>query len=104
MLNDTERELFENLYFERSVPIREKYDAELKRIDFLDDINKHALYFKIIREYAREDIDARVSAFIGTYERVGKYPNEVDFETFADELIKKAHRFKELLSRRYVGP
>lgn len=103
-LNDTEIELFGNLYLEKSVPIREKYEAELKRIDSLDDINKHPFYFNVIKEFAREDINARVAAYIETYERVSKYPDEADFEGFADELKKMADRFTDLLARRYSGP
>jgi|GEM_PF-2905267 len=103
-LNDVERELFESLYFEESVPIREKYQAELRRIDFEDDINKHASYFKVITEYARSDIDARVSACVEAYNRLGKYPDDLDFGAIADELMKRADRFKELFARHYRRP
>lgn len=77
-LNDTERELFENLYFEESAPIRQKLDADLKRLDSLDDVNKHADYFKVLKESAGEDIDVRVSTYIETHKRGGKYPDEAD--------------------------
>lgn len=84
--NNNEREYFDSLYWEKSLPIREKYDAALKKLDYVDDINKHPFYLKEIREFAREDIGALVSSYIEVYERVGKTLDETDFEGFVDEL------------------
>jgi TIR domain-containing protein len=102
--SDIEREFFDNLYWEKSQPIRDKYDAALKELDYVNDINKHPFYLNEIREFAREDIGALVRAYIEVYERVGKSPDEADFEAFVDELKGLIPRFQEYFASRFRGP
>lgn len=102
--NDAEREFFDSLYWEKSHPIREKYDSALKKLDYVNDINKHSLYLEKIKEFAREEISALVKSYIEVYERVGRTPDETDFEAFVDELKSLVPRFQEYFARRYRGP
>jgi len=102
--NDTEREFFDSLYWEKSLPIRDKYDAALTKLDFVNDSNKHPFYLKEIKDFAREDIGALVRAYIEVYERLGKSPDEADFEAFADELKGLVPRFQDYFASRYRGP
>jgi hypothetical protein len=103
-LNKDETELFEHLCYEKQAPIEEKYHAELERIDHIADINKHPQYLKAIKDFAREMIDARVSAYIETYKQAEKYPTEEDFGTFGHELKEIAIGFKDIFARRYNRP
>ncbi len=52
-LDDVERDLFDALYFERSLPIREKYEADLKKIDY----QKHLDYLDTLKKFACEEDD-----------------------------------------------
>ncbi len=101
--NDSERDFFDSLYWEKSLPIRDKYDAELKKLDYLNEINKHPFYLKEIKEFAREDIGALVRAYIEVYKRAGRSPDEADFEAFADELKGLIPRFQDYFASRYRG-
>lgn len=103
LFDNDERELFDSLYWEKSQPIREKYDAALKKLDYVNDINKHPFYLKEIREFAREDIAALVTSYIDVCERVGKSPDEADFEAFIHELKCLVPRFQDYFARRYRG-
>lgn len=62
--SDNERELFDNLYRVKSQPIRDRYNAELKKLHSVNGTNKHSLYLKVIKEFAREDIAAIVGAYL----------------------------------------
>lgn len=92
-LSDTERNLFEDLYFEKSLPIRERYEGELKKLDYSNDTNRYSLHLSVIKDYAKAEMNAQVEALINVLQRVGRHPDEEDFETFAANLAGMKNRF-----------
>ncbi len=97
------RNLFDDLYWQKSQPIRGKYDAALTTLDYRNETNKHPLYLQVIKEFAREDFAALVSSYIEVHKRIGSSPDEEDFEAFADELKGIIPRFKDYFASRHRG-
>lgn len=80
MLDKTEREYFESLVWEKINSIRERHFAELDKINPLNNPgNSPAPYTHTIRRFKKELAEARIQAYIETYKRVGRYPDEGEF-------------------------
>lgn len=103
-LTRDENQLFEALFLERRARIDERFQQELAAIDATGDLNRHGPLFNTIETYAHEVLGCRVDAYMETFQRVGKYATQEDFDTFATELGQIAHRFLDHLKRRYASP
>lgn len=86
MLNKTERDYFESLSWEKADPIRERHFAELAKISPERGVSL-APYTNAIKKFKKELADARVQAFIETFRRINRYPDDIDFREFAKELV-----------------
>ncbi len=103
-LNSDETNYFEDLYWQRSQPIRQRFEAELRKVDDSTEVNKSPDYLNLIKEYAQADIEVRVTAHADTYRRFAKYPTEQDFSAFIDQLKRETvPRFTLEYSERYTG-
>jgi hypothetical protein len=104
MLNTTERAYFESLCWEKINPIRERHDAELRKINGTRGMgNSPAPYTHEIRRFKKELAEAHIKAYIETYQRIGRYPAESEFEEFADELFRIVDNKGNNLPRNFKG-
>src|SRR6266404_6037548 len=105
MLNDTEKAYFESLNWEKIKAIRVKYATALQRINALPNTGRSAApYSHAVEEFRKGLAEARVQAYIETYRKVGRYPDEGDLKEFADELLKIIDDRGNNLPRHLRGP
>jgi hypothetical protein len=102
-LTNKQNAYFESLALERRGMIDDKFHAESYNFGGFDKNIWHQLFLQRIKDYARETIDSRVTTYIETFRRYGKYPDENDVKTFSDEARKYALDKKELFPKYCRG-
>jgi hypothetical protein len=105
MLDKTEKAYFESLCWEKINPIREIHQSVIQKINPITNPgNSPAPYTTEIRRFKREIAEARIQAFIETYKKIGRYPEEGEFEEFGNELLGIVDKKGENLPRHLKGP
>jgi TIR domain-containing protein/HEAT repeat protein len=88
MLDKTEKAYFDSLCWEKINPIREIHQSVIQKINPITNPgNSPAPYTHEIRRFKKEIAEARIKAYIETYQKVGRYPDESEFEEFGKELL-----------------
>jgi hypothetical protein len=88
MLDKTEKAYFESLCWEKINPIREIHQSVIQKINPITNPgNSPDPYTHEIRRFKKEIAEARIQAYIETYQKVGRYPDESEFEEFGKELL-----------------
>lgn len=104
MLNEAERKYFESLSWEKANPIRERHQAELSKFKPISAAGSSlAPHTSEVRRFTKELAEARIQAFIETYKRVSKYPDESEYKEFADELFRIVDHKGDNLPRHLKG-
>jgi hypothetical protein len=88
MLDKTEKAYFDSLCWEKINPIREIHQSVIQKINPITNPgNSPAPYINEVRRFKREIAEARIQAYIETYRKIGRYPDEGEFEAFGIELL-----------------
>lgn len=92
-LSKATREFFERLYHERFCSLREAHDEAHKKLEWTSNDNhaaKFTLYANELKQFLKAALNARVQAFIETFERIEEYPDERDLQDLAKDLALRA--------------
>src|SRR5678815_3548999 len=104
LFSQYESELFEGLFQEKLQPIRDRHIAEVDRIDWSNPQHKLNLLISEHLKFKREFIEARVQAYVETCRKIGKYPDRLDYQEFAAELVRLVTGGTDDIARAYNDP
>lgn len=106
-LTEVQNSYFENQASQRKYKIDITFQKENERIISVDESVQHLVYLQRVKDYAKDTIDSRVNAYIETFKKYEKYPDEEDMETFRNEsepyVLNKSKLFPEYCNR-FNGP